>query len=486
MLVRLSRNVYVRHFGGFTYVLNRLDSSDMVFKDAELFFKWLTREPSDETEVVRNICDEYDESDDVKDGIANDVKDFLEALELSGCIVRGESRENLDSRDKMFSYDDGNPSTLNLKHGWERFGENLPATILENYYKENPALFSLQIEITEACTERCLHCYIPDYNPVFMPFAIFEKIVNEFRAQGGIQISLSGGECMLHPEFSKFIRCITDNDMIATVLSNLTLCDQEKLELLKSSGASVQVSLYSMNPYTHDWITRRKGSFEATIGCIRKLRENNIPCCISCPTMKQNCDDYIDVLEFAKGMNMDAQTDFIIMAKRNCENDNLSCRMTLEQTRHVIEDIVTKSLPVNEEYFSRGKKSLLQTDEEWETASVCGGGVSVLSVDAHGDYHPCPALGGIVLGNCYKHTLEWVLKRSPETKRIRAIRGRHFKKCVHCVDRDYCCVCMCRNYNETGDLFTPAQHFCDGAKINHEVVDEFQKKQELLTTGIRN
>lgn len=480
MLVRLSKNVYVRQLGEFTYVLNRLDSSDMVFTNAEIFFRWLTRTPIDEMEIVRNICAEYGESYEMTNRIRNDFKDFLEALECSGCIVRGMSRHELDSRDKAFFYDDENPGTQNLKYDWGRFSETLPATILEKYYKENPALFSLQIEITEACTERCLHCYIPEYNPVFMPFEIFEKVVREFRAQGGIQISLSGGECMLHPEFSRFIRCITDNDIIVTVLSNLTLCNQEKLEVLKSSGASVQVSLYSMNPCTHDKITRRDGSFDATIECIRKLRQNNIPCHISCPTMKQNCNDYIEVLEFAKSMKMDAQTDFIIMAKRNCEDDNLTCRMTLEQTRHVIEDVVTKSLPVNDEYFSVVGKSLLQTDDEWAETSVCGGGVSILSVDAHGDYHPCPALGGIVLGNCYKHTLEWVLKLSPETKRIRAIRGRHFKKCVHCADRDYCCVCMCRNYNETGNLFTPVQHFCEVAKINHEVVDAYQKRQAVL------
>jgi hypothetical protein len=35
---------------------------------------------------------------------------------------------------------------------------------------------------------------------------------------------------------------------------------------------------------------------------------------------------------------------------------------------------------------------------------------------------------------------------------------------------------MCRNFNETGDMFKPTEHFCKVAAINHEVVDEKQRQ----------
>jgi predicted NAD-dependent protein-ADP-ribosyltransferase YbiA (DUF1768 family) len=35
---------------------------------------------------------------------------------------------------------------------------------------------------------------------------------------------------------------------------------------------------------------------------------------------------------------------------------------------------------------------------------------------------------------------------------------------------------MCRNFNETGDMFKPAEHFCMVAKLNHVIVDEKQRQ----------
>ena len=472
MFVRLSKNAYVRHYGDFTYVLERITSHDEVFKDAEVFFRWLTRKPIDQGILIKKVCGCYQDTDCSM--VSKDLLDFLDLLEQRGVIVRGESEQEIARKDRSFSYDVESPKTANIRESEWDVNARVPSFILDAYYKEHPSLFGIQIEITSACTERCIHCYCEDYKSVFMPLEMFEKVIKEFRAQGGIQVGITGGECMLHPEFERFVRCVRENDLIVAVLSNLTLCNDKKIQVLKEVEATVQVSLYSMNPETHDAITRRKGSYTETRRAIERCRAEHIPCLISCPTMKLNYADYLEVLSFARSLKMDAQTDFIIMGKRDCDLSNTSCRLDLDQTRHIIEDIVYRSLPVDSEQFSVAKKSMMPSAEKWADDAICGAGINTVSLDVHGDYHPCPGLGGIVLGNCREHDMTWLLNESPMMKKLRAIRGRDFKKCVSCEDRNYCAVCMCRNYNESGDLFTPAKHFCDVAKINHEVVDAFQ------------
>lgn len=482
MLIRLSKNAYVRQYGPFTYVIERIKNFDQVYLDAEVFFRWLTREPMEIAEVLGNICKVYEGADQLQ--INQDFNEFIVPLIRAGVLVTGKDAEELRKNDPFFSYGVEDPKTMGTHTVQPKAdGEVVTQDVLDKYFAEHPTIFTLQMDITQACTERCVHCYIPEYNPVFLDFKTISRVIDEFREQGGLTLTLSGGECMMHPDFDQIVRYAREKDLIVGVLSNLTLCDDEKVALLAATESTVQVSLYSMNPATHDAITRRPGSFEKTKAAIEKLRWAQIPCRISCPTMKANYKDYLDVLNYARSLRMDAQTDFIIMGKMNCDTSNLACRLDLSETRHLLEDIVYKSLPVNNEYFDPAKKEQLESDEDFAKRKVCGACVDSVCLDADGHYYPCAAFGGVNLGSCYEHDLKWIWYESPETRRIRSVTGGSFPKCVHCADRAYCSVCMCRNYNETGDIFTPAQHFCDVAKVNHEVVDEAQRRRMEMVKG---
>ncbi len=476
MLIRLSKNTFVRQFGPFTYVLGRIRSYDQMFTDAEVFFRWIGREPLDKSQILSNICGVYTGAD--QEEIARDFDEFFAPLIAEKIVLCGETPEALDAQDESFSYDVENPKTMDAHriNPAEMPEGAIPQEVLEEWFAEHPTIFDLQMDITQACTERCVHCYIPEYNPVFLPLADAKRVMDEFREQGGVGLALSGGECMLHPDFDEIVRYARKKDLVVGILSNLTLCDDAKVRLLQEAEATVQVSLYSMNPETHDAITRRPGSFEATKAAIEKLRAAQIPCRISCPTMKANYHDYLAVLDYARSLRMDAQTDFIIMGKQNCDTSNLACRLDLAETRSILEDIVFKSVPMNSEYFNPEKKQYLLSPEEWKKRKVCGACVSSICLEANGDYFPCPGFGSVILGNCHEHDLKWIWNESPETLRIRAVTGASFPKCATCEDRDYCSTCMCRNFNETGDMFKPAEHFCKVAKLNHEIVDEKQRR----------
>ena len=242
------------------------------------------------------------------------------------------------------------------------------------------------------------------------------------------------------------------------------------------ADGTVQVSLYSMSPAIHDEVTRRKGSWLETMSAIMRLRAAQIPILISCPCLKINYKGYPDVMKFADSLKMEAQTDFIIMGKQDCDTSNLCNRLDLDETRTLLEDVILKAVPMNSEYFSPGKKNQMLSAEEWKKRKVCGACVNSMCLNATGDYYPCPGFAGVVLGNCYKDSLHDVWLNSEATKRIRAVTGVDFAKCAECKDRDYCSVCMCRNFNETGDMLKPAEHFCKVAAINHEVVDEKQRQ----------
>ena len=479
MLMRLARQTYVRQYGEYTYLFGKVTAFDEVFRNAAPFLRHITRTPKREETIIDEIVAEY--VDAPREMVAADFEEFMRPLLASRVVLRGESEAEMDAAEPRFTYDCDDPKTLaKTKTYTYEEAAKLPSGLLEKYFAENPTLFSLQLDITQACTERCRHCYVPEYNPLFLGLDKICEILDEFREMGGLHITLSGGECMMHPDIIQIIKAIRARDCTVACLSNLTVCTDEIIEALVAADGTVQTSLYSMSPEIHDEVTRRKGSWVETTGAIMRLRAADIPVRISCPCLQINYKGYPDVMKFAESLKMSAQTDFIIMGKSDCDCSNLCNRLNLDQTRQLLEDVILRAVPMNSEYFSPGKRSKMLSAEEWKARKVCGACVNSMCLNANGDYYPCPGFAGVPLGNCYRDTLREAWLESAATKRMRAITGGDFPKCAHCEDRDYCSVCMCRNFNETGDMFKPAEHFCKVAKINHEVVDERFRKMDAL------
>ena len=196
----------MRQYGEFTYVLERIKCYDQMFKDAEVFMRWITRTPMEKAEILKNICGVYVDAD--TEEIMRDFDEFIAPLIAEKVILAGETAGDLEAQEVSFSYDVENPKTMDTHYiKPEDWPEGpIPQDVLEAYFAEHPVVFDLQMDITQACTERCIHCYIPECNPVFLPLAQIKKVIDEFAAQGGIGLSLSGGECMLHPDFDEIVR----------------------------------------------------------------------------------------------------------------------------------------------------------------------------------------------------------------------------------------------------------------------------------------
>jgi len=213
MLLRLSKNAFVRQYGDFTYVIGRITSFDQMFAHAEPFFRWITREPIGKAELLRNLCALFVGADEAQ--IAADFDEFLAPLLAAKVVLAGETPAELDAQEEYFSYDVDDPKTAHDDRPVTREeADFMPQSVLGKYFEEHPTLMRLQLDITQACTERCVHCYIPEYNPLFLPFGKLREVIDEFREMGGLCLSLSGGECMLHPDFDRIVRYAREKDLI--------------------------------------------------------------------------------------------------------------------------------------------------------------------------------------------------------------------------------------------------------------------------------
>ena len=99
-----------------------------------------------------------------------------------------------------------------------------------------------------------------------------------------------------------------------------------------------------------------------------------------------------------------------------------------------------------------------------------------MCIAANGEFYPCSGFQGYPLGNAHEHSVSDVWNNSEALKKLRAVKWSDFPKCMKCEAKPYCSMCMVRNMNETGSIFTVSGHFCDVAFINKKIAEEYMHR----------
>lgn len=480
MLLKQTRDTFIRRFGNIGYITNQLTKHDLNFNETGAdFLEQITRNPRKIDEIVYKLLSLYEDVSFAE--LKSDFLEFVANLEKQGFVVTGNSAEELDLKEPTFNYKMANPKT-SLYDFTNPDKKEILSDSSEFFYDEfqkEPRIFGLQIEVSSRCNERCIHCYIPNTKKddgEDMKLETILRVMDEAKEMGTLQVTLSGGELFMHKEIGTILRHARKNDFVINILSNLVLLNEKHIEILKEINPSlVQVSLYSMKAEEHDAITMVNGSFLKTKNSIEKLVAANIPIQISCPVMKLNRKSYKDVLQYAAKMRIKAQTDFIMMAQADHSTNNLAQRISIKETEELLADIIEFDKDYLDVTLQQEPKSL--DIEKFKKMPVCGVGVDNLCLTSNGDCYPCAGWQGMVVGNVYNQSLKEIWENSPELKELRTITNGSFPKCIECEARDYCAMCLVRNFNENnGDMFKITKHFCDVAFLNKKMVEEYQHK----------
>lgn len=347
----------------------------------------------------------------------------------------------------------------------------------QNSFGANDFLRSIHIDLTSACNERCIHCYIPHecdretINP-----DLFARILREGREMNIINVTLSGGEPLLHRDFLSFLAKCRELDLSVNVLSNLTLLTDDIVsEMKKNPLLSVQTSLYSMDASIHDSITKLEGSFKKTKSGLLQLYSAGIPVQISCPVMKQNKDSFLEVIQWGHRHCIAVAVEPMIFAAYDHSGSNLANRLSLEE----LGEAVNKQL--SEEYAEMMREIAREKEQLTGDSPICSICRYKLCISASGDVFPCVGWQKNTIGNLNRQSLREIWETSEKIRNLRQIKREQFPLCVVCEDRGYCIVCMMCNSNENldGDAFRVNDFRCKAASIIHHKVDAFFRENSL-------
>lgn len=321
---------------------------------------------------------------------------------------------------------------------------------------------SMLFEITKECNLRCKHCYVvkkPGRRELHTD-EIF-RIIDEFHAEGGFFLSLTGGEATLHPDFLRILEHARNLNLLSQVLSNGTLIDEALADAIDRLGVYyVGLSIYGARPETHDAITRVPGSFERTIRAAQLLKKRRVCVNLKFIVMKQNVMEFDAVTALARRLRIKYKFDATITPR----NDRSRGPLSLRVDSTCLENLLSSAFKVVKGSVPR---------EDPGRSFKCHAAHSLCSVTAYGELLPCVALP-ISAGDLTRKSFAELWKQAKVFRRIREATIEDLKECSECKLRRFCRRCPGTAYLEHGDMFKPSRFACLEAEVMAKLFERSQ------------
>ncbi len=192
------------------------------------------------------------------------------------------------------------------------------------------------VELTYRCNLRCRHCYVLERvsraRPAQASRAALERLLRELAAAGCLDLSLTGGETTLHPDYLALVSLAKDLHLETTLKTNAATFTRARAAAYAADPAhETQASLYGATAATHDAFTGVPGSFARSLSGLRHLAEAGVSCLVSCIVWNGNAGELDALDEMVRGLGHAASFSDVIHGRLSGDRTPLALRITPAQ-----------------------------------------------------------------------------------------------------------------------------------------------------------
>ena len=326
--------------------------------------------------------------------------------------------------------------------------------------------------LTEGCNLRCRHCWIaPKYQTEgktypALDFDLFKSIIEQAKPLGLTGVKLTGGEPLLHPQFSEILEYIQTEDLRLIVETNGVLCTPELAQKIAACKEPfVSVSLDGADAETHEWVRSVTGCFEAALRGVQNLAEVGLRPQLIMTIMRHNKGQMESLVRLAEGLGAGSVKFNIVQPTARGERMYLTGEtLGIEELVDLgkwVENTLSTATYLNLYYdhpiaFRALGKMFAQNGDGCGTCGI----LSILGVLANGSYALCgigETVSDLVFGHAVIDRLEHVWTETPVLMELReGLPQRLAGICGHCLMKERCLgSCLAQNYYRSKSLWEP-------------------------------
>ena len=338
------------------------------------------------------------------------------------------------------------------------------------YLRKYP--FQGTFELTPLCNFLCPMCYVHMNQVEHSKLLTTEQwiaIAKSAMDAGTIEISLTGGEPLMHPGFSEIYTTLHKMGMIITILSNASLMDDDFFKLMENyPPRAFSISIYGYTPQTYE---RMCGHPEACDivkqNILRIKRMNQVSLRVKTTVVKQNIQDVPQLLEWAESegitYNVFTYLDLPRAETQRCIDEYaLSAEEEIKFWSFYQERLEKKqkfnTMQFENELFEQMNQHTIRTDKGFH----CTAGSNRYWINWKGEMLACALLDKPSCNVLEKSVSDSFRKISEECAEL---PGLGLTACKDCSMRATCRPCPASHYLETGSYGILSERICQRQKL---------------------
>ena len=298
--------------------------------------------------------------------------------------------------------------------------------------------------MTPRCNLRCLYCFADvnafDFDAAELDVQQLFAIADQLIAAKVLAVTLSGGECFLHPGVWPVMARLQEHGIaVAAITNGFHLADTD-LSRIAAAGVAVAVSLDGCNEATNA-LTRGRDVFHRSAATISKLLTRGIPTSVIVTITRHNFDQLREhvALIHRLGVRVVALQDLRPFGTREIYDQT---RLTAQQEADLAR--VVASLIDNYSDITFNTTDLFTFDKANASGRImhCPAGRSVGYIDFLGNFYPCTSLPSFRYGNLLRDgtiTSLWSdSSGARELARLREMPLHAIGPCGSCANKSRC------------------------------------------------